>query len=112
MSRQPGGNLLRCIMGRFMDRRTWLQLMSVLAAARPAFTQERPAAAPPGAPPLPPPAPQPGRRAPQQGRGAQQPMRVTKEQVAAALKLLGLEFEDAEIEQMLRNVNRSLFTYE
>ena len=88
-----------------MDRRTWLQLMSVLAAARPAFTQERPAAAPPGPPPLPAPAPQ-------QGRGAQQPMRVTKEQVAAALKLLGLEFEDAEIEQMLRNVNRSLFTYE
>jgi Asp-tRNA(Asn)/Glu-tRNA(Gln) amidotransferase A subunit family amidase len=86
-----------------MDRRTWLQLMSVLAAARPAFSQERPTATPPGAPPA---APAP------QGRGAQQPMRVTKEQVQAALKLLGLEFQDAEIDQMLRRVNGSLFSYE
>jgi Asp-tRNA(Asn)/Glu-tRNA(Gln) amidotransferase A subunit family amidase len=39
-------------------------------------------------------------------------MRVTKEQVEAALKLLGLEFQDGEIEQMLRRVNGSLFTYE
>ena len=39
-------------------------------------------------------------------------MRVTKEQVEAALKLLGLEFQDTEIDQMLRSVNGSLFTYE
>jgi len=39
-------------------------------------------------------------------------MRVTKEQVTAALVLLGLEFQDAEIDQMLRRVNGSLFSYE
>ncbi|HLK67656.1 MAG TPA: amidase [Bryobacteraceae bacterium] len=76
-----------------MDRRTWLQLLSILAAARPTWAEA------PAAPP--------------QGRGGQQqPMRVTKEQVDAALKLLGLEFQDAEIDQMLRRVNGSLFTYE
>ncbi|MBZ5624445.1 MAG: amidase [Acidobacteriia bacterium] len=86
-----------------MDRRTWIQLMSALAAARPAEAQQRPATNPPGAPPpVPPP----------QGRGAQQPMRVTKEQVDGALKLLGLEFQDAEVDQMLRRVNGSLFTFE
>jgi Asp-tRNA(Asn)/Glu-tRNA(Gln) amidotransferase A subunit family amidase len=71
--------------GEVMDRRTWLQLLSVLAAARPASGQ---------------------------GRGQQQPMRITKEQVTAALALLGLEFQDAEIDQMLRRVNGSLFSYE
>ena len=59
--------------------------MSVLAAARPASPQ---------------------------GRGQQQPMRVTKEQVTAALKLLGLDFQDGEIEMMLRRVNSSLYSYE
>src|SRR5437899_9944270 len=55
-----------------MDRRTWLQLLTLLAAARPAAPQ------------------------PPQGRASQQPpqpLRVTKEQVQAALKLFGLEFE-------------------
>lgn len=78
--------------------------MSVLAAAgRLGHSQERPATNPPGAPP---PAATP------QGRGPQQPMRITKEQVEGALKLLGLEFQDAEIDQMLRRVNGSLFSYE
>jgi len=39
-------------------------------------------------------------------------MRVTKEQVAGALALLGLTFQDAEIDMMLRNVNRALYNYE
>ena len=39
-------------------------------------------------------------------------MRVTKEQVQAALKLLGLEFQDAEIEMMLRSVDNNLSSYE
>jgi len=69
-----------------MDRRTWFQLMAVLSSARPAMPQ---------------------------GRGQQQqPMRVNKEQVTAALKLMGLEFQDAEVDQMLRNVNRGLYSYE
>ena len=73
-----------------MDRRTWVQLMGVLAAARPAAAQQRGG-----------------------GRGrAQQPMRITKEQVEAALRLLGLEFQDAEVELMLRRVNSSLFSFE
>ncbi len=39
-------------------------------------------------------------------------MRITKEQVEGALKLFGLEFQDAEIDLMLRRVNQSLSTYE
>jgi len=39
-------------------------------------------------------------------------MRVTKEQVTGALSLLGLSFEDAEIDMMLRRVNGSLSSYE
>ncbi len=39
-------------------------------------------------------------------------MRVTKDQVQAALKLFGLEFQDAELDMMLRNVNRALYNYE
>jgi hypothetical protein len=70
-----------------MDRRTWLKLLGVLSAT--------PAAQP-------------------QGRGgqAQQPLRITKEQVSAALFLLGLEFQDAEIEMMQRRVNQALGNYE
>ena len=49
-----------------------------------------------------------------QGRGgqAQQPMRITREQVSAALVLLGLQFQDAEIDMMQRRVNQALGTYE
>jgi hypothetical protein len=68
-----------------MDRRTWLQFTTLLAAARSA--------------------------SPQRG-GDQQPLRVTREQVQAALKLLGLEFPDSEIELMLRRVNNSLGGFE
>jgi len=39
-------------------------------------------------------------------------MRVTKEQVGDALVLLGLNFQDAEIDMMLRRVNTSLYNYE
>jgi len=39
-------------------------------------------------------------------------MRVSKDQVVAALKLLGLEFRDAELEMMLPGVNRALAGYE
>jgi len=76
-----------------MDRRTWFQLIGILSLARPAYSQQRPAG---------------------DGRGQQpqQPMRVTKDQVAAALKLLGLEFQDSEMESMLRGVNQALGNYE
>jgi Asp-tRNA(Asn)/Glu-tRNA(Gln) amidotransferase A subunit family amidase len=39
-------------------------------------------------------------------------MRISKEQVSAALVLLGLNFQDAEIEMMQRRVNQSLGSYE
>jgi Asp-tRNA(Asn)/Glu-tRNA(Gln) amidotransferase A subunit family amidase len=39
-------------------------------------------------------------------------MRVTKEQVIGALKLMGLEFQDAELEMMMRGVNQALAGYE
>ncbi|MBZ5726053.1 MAG: amidase [Acidobacteriia bacterium] len=89
-----------------MDRRTWLQLISVLAAARPGASQQRP---PVTTPPPPPGAATPG--GPGRG-GPPLPMRITKEQVEGALKLFGLEFQDAEIDLMLRRVNQSLSTYE
>src|ERR1039458_3725045 len=93
-----------------MDRRTWLQLISVLAAARPALTQTQP----PVTIPPPPPTPQPpaGRGAGGGRGGNQRPLRVTREQVQAALKLLGLEFEDAEIDMMVRAVDNPLSSYE
>src|SRR3982751_6249843 len=70
-----------------MDRRTWLQLLGLLSSAT---------AAAPDAPQ----SPQPP------------PMRVKKEQVLGALALLGLEFEDAEVDMMLRRVNAGLTSYE
>ena len=39
-------------------------------------------------------------------------MGITKEQVTAALQLLGVEFQDSEIDLMLRPVNRALHNYE
>ena len=78
-----------------------MQLVSVLAAARPVLSQERGAATTPQ-----PPAGRGG------GRGGNLPMRITKEQVQAALKLIGLEFQDPEIDQMMPSVNRALNTYE
>jgi Asp-tRNA(Asn)/Glu-tRNA(Gln) amidotransferase A subunit family amidase len=75
-----------------MDRRTWLQLLSILSAAGAGYSQQRPAGG--------------GR-----GQQPQQPLNVTKDQVTAALKLMGLEFQDAEIEMMLRGVNQAMGQY-
>ena len=69
-----------------MDRRTWFQLLSVLSAARVAPAQQ----------PAPP----------------QPPQRVNREQAQAALKLIGLEFNDAQVDMMLRGLNRALTGYE
>ena len=80
-----------------MDRRIWLQLLGVLFAAGVGEAQQRPPATPPPA---------------SGGRGQQRPMRVTKEQLTAALALLGLEFRDAELDMMLRSVNNALYSYE
>jgi Asp-tRNA(Asn)/Glu-tRNA(Gln) amidotransferase A subunit family amidase len=75
-----------------MDRRSWLQLMTILTAAREAHAQQR------------------GGRA--EGTVQNPPMRVTKEQVIGALTLMGLEFQDAELEMMMRGVNQALSSYE
>src|SRR4051794_26139762 len=86
-----------------MDRRTWLQLITILTAANEANAQQRGGAAPPPA------ADAAGRG----GRGqGNQPMRITKEQVIGALKLMGLEFQDAELDMMLRGVNSAIANYE
>jgi hypothetical protein len=83
-----------------MDRRTWLQLLSVLSAARAGHSQQR-GGTPPGA-------------TPPAGRGQQQPppLRITKEQVVAGLALIGLQYRDAEVDMMLRRVNNSLTRFE
>src|SRR5690348_9354146 len=74
-----------------MDRRTWLQLITILTAAREANAQQR------------------GGR----GQGGQNlPMRITKDQVVGALKLMGLEFQDAELDLMLRGANQAISSYE
>ena len=72
-----------------MDRRTWFQLLGLLSAGA-GYAQERPNGG---------------------GRGAQQPITITKDQVNAALKLMGLEFQDAEVEMMLRGVNQAIGQY-
>lgn len=68
-----------------MDRRKWMKSLAALGAA-------------------------PSLEA-QQGVSAQPP-RVTKEQIAAALKVEGLEFTDAQLEMMVRGVSRALGDYE
>src|ERR1039457_6139664 len=88
-----------------MDRRTWLQLITILAAAREAHPQQRGGATTP-------PAEGAGRGGRGQGGLQNLPMRVTKEQVIGALKLMGLEFQDAELDTMLRGVNQALSNYE
>jgi Asp-tRNA(Asn)/Glu-tRNA(Gln) amidotransferase A subunit family amidase len=75
-----------------MDRRSWLQLITILTAAREAQSQQR------------------GGRG--EGGGQSLPMRVTKEQVVGALALMGLEFQDAELDMMMRGVNQALAGYE
>jgi Asp-tRNA(Asn)/Glu-tRNA(Gln) amidotransferase A subunit family amidase len=88
-----------------MNRRTWVQLIAVLAAARPALPQQRGAAGATGA------TDGAGRGRGQGGRG-QVPMRVSKDQIAGALKLMGLEFTDPELDMMLPSVNQALGNYE
>ncbi|HLY20211.1 MAG TPA: amidase [Bryobacteraceae bacterium] len=68
-----------------MDRRTLLQLLSILGTVRPGHAQQEPRQQP--------------------------PLRVTKEQVAGALTLLGLDFTAAEIDMMLPRVNNGLDGY-
>src|SRR5580693_3878179 len=49
----------------------------------------------------------------QQGRGQQNvPQRVSKEQLKAALEIIGLDFTEAQRDQMLPGVNRALSGYE
>jgi Asp-tRNA(Asn)/Glu-tRNA(Gln) amidotransferase A subunit family amidase len=86
-----------------MNRRTWVQLISVLAAARPALPQQRGAVGATGA--------TGATDGAGRGRG-QVPMRVSKDQMVGALKLMGLEFNDAELDMMLPSVNRALGNYE
>jgi Asp-tRNA(Asn)/Glu-tRNA(Gln) amidotransferase A subunit family amidase len=81
-----------------MERRTWLQLLGLLSTATSTAAPQQP---PAGA-----------GRGGGQGQGQGQPMRVKKEQVVGALALLGLEFQDAEIDMMMRRVNGSLASYE
>jgi Asp-tRNA(Asn)/Glu-tRNA(Gln) amidotransferase A subunit family amidase len=70
-----------------LDRREWMRLLAVLAAATPALPAQT-------TPPTP------------------TPPRVSKEQIQTALHLIGLEFEDAKLDMMLPNVNRALNGYE
>ena len=88
-----------------MDRRSWLQLIAILGAAREARAQQRGGAAAP-------PAEGAGRGGRGQGGAQNLPMRVTKEQVVGALQLMGLEFQEAELDMMLRGVNQALANYE
>ncbi len=68
-----------------MDRRKWMKTMAALSAA-PALEARQGAPAPAA--------------------------RVTKEQLATALKVEGLEFSDAQLEMMVRGVGRALGDYE
>ncbi len=76
--------------------------MTVLAAARPAVSQTQPPATRPAG----------AGRGGGQGGFNQQPMRITKEQLKGALVLIGLDFQDAELDMMLPSVNRGLANYE
>ena len=67
-----------------LDRRDWIKLLGVLAAAGSAPAQTTPAA----------------------------PPRISKEQIQTALHLIGIEFEEAKLDMMLPNVNRALNNYE
>src|SRR5512145_3221996 len=71
---------------RDMDRRTWLQLLTVLSAARSSHAQE---AAPSPKPPA-----------------------LTKDDLTAALKLMRLEFTGPQLDLMLPEVNKQLAQYQ
>ncbi len=66
-----------------MNRREWMQLLAVLSASGAGAQERRP----------------------------QVPKVADKEMLAAALKLIGLEFDDAKLEMMLNSVNRALANY-
>ncbi|MBI3679758.1 MAG: amidase [Acidobacteria bacterium] len=67
-----------------MHRRDWLQMLAALAVTElPAQQNPQPA-----------------------------PQRITKEMLATALKAMGLEFPDAQLDMMLSNANRSLASIE
>lgn len=83
-----------------LDRRTWMKLLPALAAVG-AISPPLQAQAPPGSPP-----------SPQQNPQQEPPQRVTKEMLHQALKLIGLEFTDAQETMMLPGVNRNLASYE
>ncbi len=84
------------------NRRTLMQLVSVLATTAPVLAEQ--------AAPVPTPAPTPQGRG--RGRGEQIPQRVTKDQMIAALAILGLTYTEAELEMAQPVVNRALVTYE
>jgi Asp-tRNA(Asn)/Glu-tRNA(Gln) amidotransferase A subunit family amidase len=81
-----------------------MQLIAILTTASEARAQQRGSATPPDT----------AGRGGGGGRGGfqNQPMRVSKDQVTGALKLMGLEFQDGEVDVMLRGVNQALFGYE
>jgi Asp-tRNA(Asn)/Glu-tRNA(Gln) amidotransferase A subunit family amidase len=82
-----------------------MQLLTILATVRESQAQQRGGGTPPSSE-----AGRGGGRG--QGGSSQQPMRIERAQVAGALKLLGLEFQDAEIDMMMRGVNQALYNYE
>src|SRR3954463_2772701 len=90
---------------KFMDRRTWLQRTPPPPAGGKAYPQQGGGAAPP-------PAEGAGRGGRGQGALQNLPMRITKDQVVGALKLMGLEFQDSEVDMMLRGVNQAISNYE
>jgi len=67
-----------------MERREWFQLLAALAAAPAGWAQQAPAVAVPA---------------------------ISKDMLTAALKVMGLEFSDAQLEMMLANANRALGTF-
>ena len=79
-----------------IPRRVWMRMMSILAAA-PALSAQ-----PPAAPPA------QGRG----GRGQQVPQRVTKDQVVAALAVMGLTFTDPQIDMLMPAANRLFAQFE
>src|ERR1035438_5522494 len=83
-----------------MDRRSWLKLVTILTAGGEAQSQQRGSAATPSPVPA-------GEGAGRGGRSesavSNPPMRVTREQVAGALRLMGLDFQDAELDMMMRD---------
>ncbi len=73
------------ILWRLMDRRQIMQLAAILAAARPAQAQPAPPAG---------------------------TSKLSKEQLTAALAVIGLKFDDAQLDLMLPGVSRAIGEYE